>query len=85
MERGEPEYHIDLFKELYAKLDLDDDGAVILDEMLTFERDRQRVNEDLVIAIYWIGFSISETRMNSFPGLKERFYKEGLLENHATD
>ena len=42
VERGEPEYHIDLFKELYAKLDLDDDGEVTLDEMLTFERDRQR-------------------------------------------
>ena len=53
--------------------------------MLTFERDRQRENEDMVIAIYWIGFSISEKKLLNLPGLKERFDKAGLLENHATD
>ena len=53
--------------------------------MQTFERDRLRENEDLVIAIYWIGFSISESRMDSLPGLKERFDEAGLLENRATD
>ena len=35
--RGQPAYHEDIFNDLYAKLDLDDDDQVTLDEMITFE------------------------------------------------
>lgn len=58
--RGEPEYHFEAFNDLFSKVDLDDDGNVTLDEMLAFEKDRLREDDDLVIAIYWIGYSVNE-------------------------
>ena len=71
--RGQTSYHIDAFKDLYARVDLDDDGQVTLDEMLNFERDRLKDNDDFVIAIYWIGYSISEELLKMMPSLEERF------------
>ena len=55
---------------MYARVDLDDDGTVTLDEMLNFERDRLKENDDFVIAIYWIGYSISEELLKMMPSLE---------------
>ena len=73
LHRGEPEYHFEAFKDLYAQVDLDDDGTVTLDEMLAFEKDRLREDDDLVIAIYWIGYSVNEQQLIEMPELEEKF------------
>lgn len=72
-QRGEPSYHFDAFKDLYANVDLDDDGTVTLDEMLAFERDRLRENDDFIIAIYWIGYSVGDRLFSEIPKLENKF------------
>ena len=67
--RGEVKYHFDVFKDLYAKIDLDDDDKVTLEEMLTFERDRLKEYDDLVISIYWVGYSVNEALLKQYPPL----------------
>ena len=62
-------YHLDKFKDLYAKIDLDDDDNVTLEEMLTFERDRLKENDDLVISIYWVGYSVDEYLLKQYEPL----------------
>ena len=53
--------------------------------MLTFERDRLKENEDLVIAIFWIGYSVSEDFIEMNPTIEKKFRKAGMLENRASD
>ena len=53
--------------------------------MLNFERDRLKENDDFVIAIYWIGYSISEELLKMMPSLEERFQLAGMLDNNASD
>ena len=85
VQRGEAKYHFDAFKDLYAMVDLDDDGSVTIDEMLTFERDRLKENDDFIIAIYWIGYSVSEKFIEMNPTLEKKLRKAGMLENLAFD
>ena len=84
-ERGEVKYHFDVFKDLYAKIDLDDDDKVTLEEMLTFERDRLKEYDDLVISIYWIGYSVTEDLLKQYPPLQKSFNKEFMLENRSEE
>ena len=70
---------------MYANVDLDDDGTVTLDEMLAFERDRLRENDDFIIAIYWVGYSVGEKLFSDNPKLENKFLEAGLFENTATD
>ena len=53
--------------------------------MLTFERDRLRENDDFIIAIYWIGYSVGEKLFSEIPKLEQKFDNAGLFENTATD
>ena len=70
---------------MYANVDLDDDGTVTLDEMLAFERDRLRENDDFIIAIYWVGYSVGEKLFLETPNLEDNFQEAGLFENIAAD
>ena len=79
--RGEASYHFDKFKDLYAKIDLDDDDHVTLEEMLTFERDRLKENDDLVISIYWVGYSVTESLLKQYEPLKKSFELAFKVEN----
>ena len=67
--RNEVKYHFVVFKDLYAKIDLDDDDNVTLEEMLTFERDRLREYDDLVISFYWVGYSVTEELLKQYEPL----------------
>ena len=68
-ERGEPNFHTEAFKRLYAKLDLDNDDKITLKEMITFDQNLQASFEDLVIAIYWIGFAVQPDKFLKLPAL----------------
>ena len=78
-------YHFDVFKDLYAKIDLDDDDKVTLEEMLTFERDRLKEYDDLVISIYWIGYSVTEDLLKQYEPLQKSFDKAFMLENTSEE
>ena len=56
-------------------LDQNNDNEINLNEMIEFVSNRLHKVDDLIIAVYWIGFNLKPKDFKLFPKLKERFVK----------
>ena len=56
-------------------LDKNNDNEISLNEMIEFVNDRLHKEDDLIIAVYWIGFNLKPKDFGLFPELKKRFVK----------
>ena len=83
--RGEPNYHFEVFKDMKARIDLDNNDEITLEEMIAFDRDMQSSYDDLVIAIYWVGFAIKEDDLITNPDYWEEFKTTLELNETAKD
>ena len=69
-ERGEPRFLQGVFKDKFAKLDMDNDNKTDLEEIIAFDFESQNSFDDFVVVIYWIGYNVKMEHMEKCPKLK---------------
>ena len=47
--------------------------------MILFDHESKKVNEDMFIAICWIGYNVSDNDLTACADLEERFKNAGFL------
>ena len=76
------EYKKSEFEDIYAKLACNNDNQIEFQKIIDFVKEELKRADDLLIAVYWIGFHLKPEDFLKF-NLKQRFKENHLLkESH---